>query len=155
MFTLVRLVFITALKSHCMRCVRIRVHEFMNTDSNARDGHARYRMYVMASTSRLHVHAMFTRTYLHVCKCSRHARYHMYASAFTLGCGLHAWETNSEIVHLVSTAPDTPFVFHDVVLPPRHHGVGVTRHPDGTFLMFTMGGTNAVCALFVNKHPPV
>ena len=70
----------------------------------------------------------------------------MYASAFTLGCGLHAWETNSEIVHLVSTAPDTPFVFHDVVLPPWHHGVGVTRHLDGTFLMFTMGGTNAVRA---------
>ena len=31
----------------------------------------------------------------------------------------------------------------DVALPPWHHGVGAARAPDGTFLLFTMGTTNA------------
>jgi hypothetical protein len=69
--------------------------------------------------------------------------YHMFASGFVEGCGLHAWETNSEIVHLVSTSMDKPFVFSDVALPPWHHGVGAARHTDGTYLLFTMGTTNS------------
>jgi len=69
--------------------------------------------------------------------------YHMYASAFVLGCGLHTWETNSQIVHLVSTDLEKPFVFSDVVLPPWHHGVGATRVLDGTFVIFSMGWTNS------------
>ena len=69
--------------------------------------------------------------------------YHMFASAFVEGCGLHAWETNSEIVHLVSDSMEKPFRLSEVALPPWHHGVGATRAPDGTFLLFTMGTTNA------------
>jgi hypothetical protein len=69
--------------------------------------------------------------------------YHMFASAFVEGCGLHAWETNSQIVHLVSASMEEPFVMHDVALPPWHHGVGAARHTDGTYLLFTMGTTNA------------
>jgi hypothetical protein len=68
--------------------------------------------------------------------------FHMYVSAFVQNCGLHAWETNSEIAHLVSKSPEQPFVYADTALPPWHHGVGVARAPDGTFLMFTMGTTN-------------
>ena len=68
--------------------------------------------------------------------------YHMFASGFVEGCGLHAWETNSEIIHLVSADLRKPFVLSDVALPPWHHGVGAARAPDGTFLLFTMGKTN-------------
>ena len=44
--------------------------------------------------------------------------HHLYASAFSGRCGLAAWETNSYVVHAVSTTgPGGPFAVVDTAVP--------------------------------------
>ena len=39
----------------------------------------------------------------------------------THGCGINAWETNSQIVHIVGDSPQGPFQRKDVFAPPFAH----------------------------------
>lgn len=66
--------------------------------------------------------------------------YHLYVAFFTLQCGLGSWTTNSEVVHAVSVSdPLGPYVYHDVAVDVFAHNPQVTRHTDGTFLLWTIG----------------
>ena len=65
--------------------------------------------------------------------------YHLYAAAMTKHCNLGAWTSNSEVIHAVADAPEGPFSLNDVALRPWHHNPQVLRHPDGTWLLFTIG----------------
>ena len=57
----------------------------------------------------------------------------------TKHCNLGAWTSNSEVIHAVADAPEGPFSLNDVALRPWHHNPQVLRHPDGTWLLFTIG----------------
>jgi hypothetical protein len=46
-------------------------------------------------------------------------KYHLYYSRWKISDGFQAWVTSSEIAHAIGDSPTGPFVFHDVVLPPR------------------------------------
>ena len=65
--------------------------------------------------------------------------YHLYAASFVNHCGLNAWETNSQVHHGVSASPIGPFNFSDVAIPVWHHNPQAIRHPDGTYLIYTIG----------------
>lgn len=54
-------------------------------------------------------------------------------------CNLGAWTSNSEVIHAVSSSPVGPFNMQDVALPPWHHNPQVMLHPDGTWLIYTIG----------------
>ena len=69
--------------------------------------------------------------------------FHLFATAMTRGCGIHAWSSNAKVIHAVSTTPEGPYVWSDDALPVLHAAPGVARHPDGTYLLFSMGTTNA------------
>ena len=56
-------------------------------------------------------------------------------------CNLGAWTSNSEVIHAVSDSAAGPFKMKDVALPPWHHNPQIMLHPDGTFLLFTIGQT--------------
>jgi hypothetical protein len=65
--------------------------------------------------------------------------YHLFSAAMTLGCNLGAWTSNSEVIHATSSSPLGPFQFSDVALPPWHHNPQALLHPDGTWLIYTIG----------------
>jgi hypothetical protein len=66
--------------------------------------------------------------------------YHLYVAFFTEQCGLGSWTTNSEVVHAVSVSdPLGPYTYSDVAVEVFAHNPQVTRHTDGTFLLWTIG----------------
>eukprot|EP01047_Picozoa_sp_COSAG01_P022109 COSAG01_NODE_1304_length_10809_cov_2.635387_4_plen_554_part_00 len=65
--------------------------------------------------------------------------FHLFAAAMTLGCNLGAWTSNSEVIHAVSPQPTGPFQLRNVALPPWHHNPQAVLHPDGTWLLYTIG----------------
>ena len=71
--------------------------------------------------------------------------WHLYVSQFRKGCPLAYWSHNSFIARAVSTAgPAGPYHYAEEVYPVFHHNptvVGPT--PDGRYLMFMIGQTNA------------
>ena len=71
-------------------------------------------------------------------------RYHMWAAAFSEGCGLSHWESNSQVIHAVANDPLGPFAFADVVLPVWAHNPQAVRHPDGTYLLYSLGFASPV-----------
>lgn len=83
-------------------------------------------------------------------------KYHLFAAAFTNGCGLAGWESNSEVIHAVSNhGPAGPFAYHDTALVPWHHNPQAVQAPDGTWLIYSIGQTNASWALPCKAHKPV
>ena len=62
-------------------------------------------------------------------------------SAMASGKLLSSWSTASYVVRAVASAPTGPFTAVQDVLPVFHHNPQVVRHPDGTFLLFTIGQT--------------
>ncbi len=54
-------------------------------------------------------------------------------------CNLGAWSSNSEVIHTISSSPTGPFKMQDVALPPWHHNPQVLLHPDGHWLLYTIG----------------
>ena len=54
-------------------------------------------------------------------------------------CNLGAWSSNSEVIHATSSSPTGPFKMQDVALPPWHHNPQVMLHPDGHWLLYTIG----------------
>lgn len=77
-------------------------------------------------------------------------RYHMFASRWTKTISFTPhWVTNSEVVRAVSDKPEGPYVFQEVVLPPRGEQYwdgkmthNPTIHKSGdTYLLFYTGTT--------------
>jgi hypothetical protein len=77
-----------------------------------------------------------------VMKSEEDSKYHAFVDTLSNNCGLGAWTTNSQIVHAVSSSPAGPFATQDVVLPVFHSNPSLTRHTDGTYLLYTVGQTN-------------
>ena len=69
--------------------------------------------------------------------------FHMFDEAQTGGCGVSGWQTNGKIVHTRSRRPEGPYHWADDALPVWHTGPHIVRAPDGTFLLWSMGTTNA------------
>ena len=94
--------------------------------------------------------------------------FHLFASQLTNGCGLLHYQTNSEVVHLVSRAAAGPYTFRDVALArrgPGHwdsgtvHGPTIRYDPSRReYVLFYMStnfsGPSPVC--FGNRsYPPI
>ena len=71
-------------------------------------------------------------------------RHYLFASQMGGKCPLLGhWATVSEIVRLAGDGPDGPFSKVDaVVLPSFAHNVKPVQAPDGTWLLFFIGGAN-------------
>jgi len=65
--------------------------------------------------------------------------YHLLGSSITRHCLLSQFSTNSQSIHAVSQKPEGPYTFQNIALPPFHHSTTVISHPDGGFLLFTIG----------------
>lgn len=65
--------------------------------------------------------------------------WHGWASELREGCGINSWESNSQIVHLVSDSPLGPFERRGVLWPAFAHEPDVTRAPNGTWVMLYSG----------------
>lgn len=71
-------------------------------------------------------------------------KWHLFVTEIARACPLILFMNNSAVVRAEADAPQGPFVRREVVLPPFHHNpqvVGPT--PDGFFLLFSIGRTNA------------
>ena len=82
--------------------------------------------------------------------------YHLFTSAMSSGtnhnahasdlspgpCGIGSWESDSLIIHAVSSSPLGPFKLADVALPSQHTNPQIARAPDGEWLLYTLGGIN-------------
>lgn len=66
--------------------------------------------------------------------------YHMYYSHMANHCPLSAWQHNSEVWHATSTTPEGPYTPHDRVMAAFAHNPTVRRAPDGTWLIYHIGG---------------
>ena len=69
--------------------------------------------------------------------------FHMFAEAQVGGCGVSAWQSNGKIIHATSATPTGPYRWVDDALPVWHTGPHIMRATDGTFLLWSMGTTNA------------
>ena len=72
--------------------------------------------------------------------------YHMFAAVFGRGAGLHSWESNSEIMHLLSPSPlglfkpSTDGPQQDgIIVSKEAHNPTIVRANDGTYLLFSIG----------------
>jgi len=72
--------------------------------------------------------------------------YHMFASAMAENCSLTNFATNSMSIRATAAAPEGPFAFQEVVLPPFHHsttvvpaGGAMTGNSSDALMMFTIG----------------
>lgn len=90
--------------------------------------------------------------------------YHFFYSRFVGGCGLTCWVNASECVRAVGPSPAGPFVDADIVLGVFCHNPTVRRAPDGTYVLWHIGQSDAgrahncsssaeVCAS--NQPPPL
>ena len=68
-------------------------------------------------------------------------RFHLFAAAMTGRCNLGSWSSNSEVVHGTADSPAGPFRLAEVALGPWHHNPQAVLHPDGTWLLYTIGTT--------------
>ena len=66
-------------------------------------------------------------------------QWHGWASEMTFGCGINAWETNSQIVHIVGNSPQGPFQRKEVFAPAFAHEPDVVRGPAGEWVMLYSG----------------
>lgn len=74
------------------------------------------------------------------------AQYHMFAAVFGGGGGLSSWQSNSEIMHLLSPTPTGPFMpasdgpkQDGIIVGKEAHNPTVVRANDGTYLLFSIG----------------
>eukprot|EP01052_Picozoa_sp_SAG31_P016385 SAG31_NODE_1084_length_10007_cov_4.353452_1_plen_305_part_00 len=80
--------------------------------------------------------------------------YHLYASACLGGCNLPAWQSNSAIVHAVSSSAIGPFRYSSIALPRWHTNPQIARAPDGTLLLFTLGARGVPAQIRCGAGPP-
>ena len=78
-------------------------------------------------------------------------KWHGWASEMMHGCGINAWETNSQIVHLVGDGPSGPFTRQNVFAPPFAHEPDVVRGPKGEWVMTYSAYNSETLALGLRK----
>lgn len=70
--------------------------------------------------------------------------WHAFVAEMTHNCTLNDYGSNSRIIRATSTAgPAGPYAFADVVVAPFAHNPTVRELPDGSFVLFMIGGTPA------------
>lgn len=62
-------------------------------------------------------------------------QWHGWASEMTLSCGINAWQTNSQLVHIVGESSSGPFRRKEVTRPVFAHEASVVRGPEGEWVM--------------------
>jgi hypothetical protein len=67
-------------------------------------------------------------------------KYWLLAAEMAQQCSLKHWTTNSQVVAAVADAPEGPFVRQNIALPPWAHNPETVRAPDGTWVLYTLGG---------------
>jgi len=67
-------------------------------------------------------------------------KWHLFTPQFAEHCSVDNWVKNSFVVHAVGSGPTGPWTSTDVALPVWAHGSQAVRHPDGTWLLWFVGG---------------
>jgi hypothetical protein len=131
---------------------RISVHEFAHTDSNARDGHARYQIYALAFHFTL-TRAPKVHTHLHVCNYTRHQVPHV---RIGLHVGLWPARVGNE---QRDSPPGVHSPRHAFCLPRRGTPSVAPRRrchpPSRRHIPHVHNGRHQRGACPVCKHPPV
>eukprot|EP01060_Flectonema_neradi_P009249 TRINITY_DN16605_c0_g1_i1.p1 TRINITY_DN16605_c0_g1~~TRINITY_DN16605_c0_g1_i1.p1 ORF type:complete len:403 (+),score=59.40 TRINITY_DN16605_c0_g1_i1:52-1209(+) len=70
-------------------------------------------------------------------------KYHLFAAEMANSCGLNDYGTNSQIIRAESTTPNGPFTFSQVVFIPFAHNPTIRQAPDGSFLIYFIGGSRS------------
>ncbi len=73
-------------------------------------------------------------------------------------CSLATWKTNSRIIRATSQTPDGPYAYAQTIRAPFAHNPTIRRAPDGTYLLYHIGGWPTVpsnCSSMSDtpKHP--
>lgn len=66
--------------------------------------------------------------------------WHLFHAQMLYECSLNTWSTNSVIVRSTSASLSEPFTFQEVILGPFAHNPTIRRAPDGTYVLFYIGG---------------
>ena len=74
--------------------------------------------------------------------------FHMFVAEMKGNCTLTSWIPNSQVVHAVSTEPDGPFTFREVLFDTFHHNPRLTRAHDGSYLLYMIGGNHSTSRVF-------
>ena len=69
--------------------------------------------------------------------------YQMFAAEIVGGCGINAWETNSRIVRATAASLNEAFKVEEVIKPAFAHEPTLTRLPNGTWLLFSIGNRSS------------
>lgn len=81
-------------------------------------------------------------------------QWHGWSSEIRAHCGINAWETNSEVVHVVANDAEGPYQRREVVWPVFAHEPTVSRGPRGEWVMlyssYPMNGTQVASSLCTN-----
>jgi hypothetical protein len=81
-------------------------------------------------------------------------RWHGWASEMREHCGINAWETNSQVVHVVGSSPLGPFERRETVWPAFAHEPTVSRGPRGEWAMlyssYPLNAAQLAASLCVN-----
>ena len=87
--------------------------------------------------------------------------WHAVVAQMADNCGLNSWESNSQLVHVVSeNGPAGPYVNETLIRLPFSHNPKLIKAPDGTYLIFHIGcgdnSTNRIgpCTGGVTPTPP-
>lgn len=66
--------------------------------------------------------------------------WHLFTAQFAEHCNVDNWVKNSFVAHVVGKTPRGPWTHLDVAIPVFSHAPQVVRHPDGTWLLWFVGG---------------
>eukprot|EP01052_Picozoa_sp_SAG31_P033935 SAG31_NODE_3898_length_3772_cov_2.045467_2_plen_426_part_00 len=81
--------------------------------------------------------------------------FHMFVEVQSGGCGVSGWQSNGKVVHAASATPVGPYKWIDDALPVWHTGPHIMRAVDGTFLLWSMGTSNASLERVCKDGSPV
>eukprot|EP01060_Flectonema_neradi_P024081 TRINITY_DN3260_c1_g1_i1.p1 TRINITY_DN3260_c1_g1~~TRINITY_DN3260_c1_g1_i1.p1 ORF type:complete len:396 (+),score=44.20 TRINITY_DN3260_c1_g1_i1:60-1190(+) len=66
--------------------------------------------------------------------------WHIFTAQFSGGCPVNSWITNSYVFHAHGPTPLGPWTGSDVAINIFAHNPQVVLHPDGTWILFFIGG---------------
>eukprot|EP01060_Flectonema_neradi_P000516 TRINITY_DN10325_c0_g1_i1.p1 TRINITY_DN10325_c0_g1~~TRINITY_DN10325_c0_g1_i1.p1 ORF type:complete len:382 (+),score=78.58 TRINITY_DN10325_c0_g1_i1:116-1261(+) len=76
--------------------------------------------------------------------------WHIFTAQFSGGCPVNSWKTNSYIFHAHGPTPHGPWTGSDVSVNIFAHNPQTILHPDGTWIMFFIGGWHYPVSTRVN-----
>ena len=74
-------------------------------------------------------------------------KYHLYVSTMDQGKGLSSWGSESRVDHAVADDPMDQFTLVSTALPKEAHNAAPIKTPNGTYVIFHVGGTNSSTSL--------